>query len=890
MLELTLTPTGVNQVRVAVNGTPAHRFDLGAIAPTAEGGRVIPDDPAAYGRALYAALFPPDGPAAEALTALPAAPDPRATLLLVLDHPVLDAIPWELLHDGARFLALDFYLLRGLPPDRRRAAWSEARLERLPILFLPASPLLSLQGEPEERPLAVLEEWEALREAIAGLDAPYDLVQVLPPTLDALDEALADVATGIVHFAGHGTVTEEGAFLLFEQPNGASHPVPADHFVRRVRGKARLVFLNACLTAAPARTDLAGLARALVAQGIPYALGMQFTVPDATARRFAARFYTYLARSHPVEEAVRRARMALEEEPLLMAIPVLYTGLSRPRARFPLAEGQARVRTPPPPPERVDLSDLPPVEGEFVGRQRELVDLGDLLTGEARPPAITIHGGGGMGKTALAREAARRFAWAFPDGVLTLSLERLPSPERLLTRLGDFLGLPRDPEEPVRRWRHRVEEALRARRLLLVVDNAETLVRAVEGERGEEGGAEEQEERARARAIGGLLRRAVGGKTTLLLTGRAVVGLPREEVVPLTGLTPSAGARLFAQHAGTGRERADRAEMEALSRQVGGHPLALRLLAAAFEDFPRSLADFRKGLAARLPTVEDPWSEEARHESLWACFDYSYEALPRELQERFPRLALFTAPFPPEVVAAVLGEAEEAVGEWLHRLWRRGMVERVKVVDPTGWALLYRLHPTLGAYAEAKAGEAVLAPLRPAFGEAYAALAAHAYGTIWQKPVLAQVVQRMLPDLERAVGWVEDEGRASAFRFHLGWLLRHYGDLEGAMGLYRESLAIKERLGDQQGMAITLGMMGQTLWAMERHADALRALVSGLALLQRLGIEPQTQRAMAEVLIRWRQELGPERFDPLWQEATGQPLPPWLREPPGGGRHRGPRH
>jgi tetratricopeptide (TPR) repeat protein len=943
-MELTLTPAGVDRVQVAVNGAAAGVFALSDVALDEEWAKELRDDPAAYGHRLYDNLFPPGGPAAEALADLPLAPDQEGTILLVADHPALAAVPWEYVHDGRRFLALDYYLLRGLPEEQRQATPETNNLERLPILFVPCSPLLKPDGE-LSTPLEVFEEWETLVRGMEDTEAPYDLVQVLPPTVDGLERRLARANRCVVHFSGHGAQSAEEAYLLFERPNGASDPIPAGRFARQVRDEALLVFLSACISATPGPTELANLARLLVVQGIPYALGMQFAVPDDSARRFADFFYTYLAGEHTVAEATRRARMALEKErPLAMGIPVLYTALERPHTPFRLGEGKPRVLTPPPGPQRVDLMDVPTPVGKFVGRQRELVRLGTLLTDDRHPPLVTVHGGGGMGKTALARRAALRFAWAFPDGILALSVENLPSPEQFLNRLGGFFDVQRNPEEPVERWHNRVAEAIRGARALLLVDNFETVVWA-------------REESEEARAIGDVLRRGAGGRCVLLLTGREMSGLAGEQVVDLGGLDPEAGARLFAGQVGGRREALDEAKMQALSEQVGGHPLALRLLAAAFDATDLSLEAFRNDLAGRLPRVRDGWSDEARQESLWGCFDYSYDALPEDLQALFPPLGIFQAPFLPQVARAVLGEGAEG---GLHRLWRRGMLERLPLVDPDGQVLLYRLHPALQPYAQAKAGEEKLAALRPGFGAACAALASSSYGTIWEQPLLAQLVRLALPDLGRAVAWVEDEKRASTFRFHLGWLVRHYGDLEGAMRLYQEALEIKERLGDQkgksatlhemayihtvrgdlegamrlyqesleikerlgdqkgksatlhamanihtvrgdlegamrlyqealeiderlgdqQGKASTLAMMGQLLAGQGEEETALRTLLKSLDILSRLDAAPDAVE-VAGIIASFRQQLGPERFQSLWNRvAEGQPLPEWLSRPP----------
>jgi tetratricopeptide (TPR) repeat protein len=78
------------------------------------------------------------------------------------------------------------------------------------------------------------------------------------------------------------------------------------------------------------------------------------------------------------------------------------------------------------------------------------------------------------------------------------------------------------------------------------------------------------------------------------------------------------------------------------------------------------------------------------------------------------------------------------------------------------------------------------------------------------------------------------------------------GDLDGAMRLYQQSLELEERLGDLRGKAITLGMMGQALWAQGKHGEAIASLWGGLKLLRQLKIEPQTQQAMAARWLAWR--------------------------------------
>src|SRR6516164_5382729 len=72
---------------------------------------------------------------------------------------------------------------------------------------------------------------------------------------------------------------------------------------------------------------------------------------------------------------------------------------------------------------REDPAGLPPVRGGFVGRGRELDRVGGLLMGPAR--LVTLIGSGGIGKTRLAEEAARRVHRARRTPVFAVRLARL---------------------------------------------------------------------------------------------------------------------------------------------------------------------------------------------------------------------------------------------------------------------------------------------------------------------------------------------------------------------------------------------------------------------------------------------------------------------------------
>jgi tetratricopeptide (TPR) repeat protein len=127
--------------------------------------------------------------------------------------------------------------------------------------------------------------------------------------------------------------------------------------------------------------------------------------------------------------------------------------------------------------------DLPADDRAFTGRNEELRRLDRLLREHGRGRAVVISaltGIGGVGKTALAVHWARSRAVKarFTDGCLYVNLNgyaEVPptSPEQALTRLLEQLGVdPKAVPTELDALAGRYREALKGRRLLIVLDNA----------------------------------------------------------------------------------------------------------------------------------------------------------------------------------------------------------------------------------------------------------------------------------------------------------------------------------------------------------------------------------------------------------------------------------
>ena len=88
---------------------------------------------------------------------------------------------------------------------------------------------------------------------------------------------------------------------------------------------------------------------------------------------------------------------------------------------------------------------------------------------------LTLSGGGGSGKTRLALEVARDLVGAYPDGVWLIELAPLTEEKLVPQAVAKAVGV---PEQSGRSLTDALVEALRAKEMLLVLDNCEHLVEA----------------------------------------------------------------------------------------------------------------------------------------------------------------------------------------------------------------------------------------------------------------------------------------------------------------------------------------------------------------------------------------------------------------------------
>ncbi|NQT13535.1 MAG: CHAT domain-containing protein, partial [Planctomycetes bacterium] len=400
--------------------------------------------------------------------------------------------PWELMRvgggEGRLLHQLGVNVVRRVRANLPRLHPADTK-EGLRVLTVVARPAEAGFLDPRYTPEAILTALESRPEVTVDFARPGTLSALV----DALEVARQDGCPfHVVHFDGHGTTLPKEAgvgALCFEKDDGSLDLVRAPRFGDLMSGfNIPLVVLDACRTATKsfAQDTLAG---ALLRQGVGTVLAMGHAVHVDMTRELMGAFYEGIARGWSLGVAVKHARNRAYANPQRRTriaadaptvkvhdwfVPQLYQGGEDPK----LLEKKPRRRKARPAPPMIGFPPAP--RAGFQGRGYQLHKLERLVL--QRLPVV-IHAPGGMGKTALVREAAHWWGRTglFPDGAVFVSLEGLASPDRVVGSVGEALeGVEFHNREDPRAW---IEDQLTRRRMLIVWDNYESVLPAFNGGR-----------------------------------------------------------------------------------------------------------------------------------------------------------------------------------------------------------------------------------------------------------------------------------------------------------------------------------------------------------------------------------------------------------------------
>src|SRR5215469_10319993 len=335
--------------------------------------------------------------------------------------------------------------------------------------------------------------------------------------------------------------------------------------------------------------------------------------------------------------------------------------LQRPSHLFQLGSTDLPVDFPPLKTLDMRPNNLPVQPTSFMGREKEVAALCDLV----RRPEIrllTLTGPGGVGKTRLALQVAAELSELFLDGIFVVPLAPVDDPEQVMPTIAQTLSIGEVGDQPLLTL---VKSVLKHKQLLLLLDNFELVSDA-------------------AFQLADLL--SACPKLKVLVTSQAVlhVRAEREFAVPrlavpnpkrlpeLVTLAQYEAIALFVARAQAAKPdfqvtHANAAAVAGICTRLDGLPLAIELAAARIKFFAPQilLARLEQGLTVLTGGARDL---PARQQTMRAAIAWSYDLLSAKEQILFRRLAVFVDGCTMEAAAQVSEVVGELAGDLLETL------------------------------------------------------------------------------------------------------------------------------------------------------------------------------------------------------------------------------
>lgn len=528
--------------------------------------------------------------------------------------------------------------------------------------------------------------------------------------------------------------------------------------------------------------------------------------------------------------------------------------------------GSIRAATQDPPAfERFEAqTNFPHPHSSFVGREREMKELVELLSANR---LATIVGTGGSGKTRIALEVGRRLAEAHRDGARWVDLAPMRHASEIVSVLARAFAV---PEVSAVDALDMLLRDLREFDALVVLDNCEHVQRDC------------------ANIVPRLI--AECPRLQVLATSREPLQLAGETVYRLRGLTASDSLMLFSERASLHDSRQDAGSeraVKAIVKHLDGNPLAIELVAAHLAEFGlRGLLSALErhgglGFAAR--------AKPQRHESLYQTIDWSFTLLEAPQQTLLTRLSIFAFGGRVEALREICADGalhKADIDDALRALDRKSLIELAPGQDE------FRIAVPTAHYGQRRLQTAEFNALALRFGHWYArrscALHPENGDAEYQALLTADPIEienylsalrRLLPerrDLQAGAllcanlcAFLGRVGRYADARRWLTSALEHADLLEDAlvaklhhtMGVTaygqadakaaedhaREALALYERVGDELGIARSLQTIGSSYYIRGGYSQAREIYKRCLDVYRALGSEQATISALANL-------------------------------------------
>jgi predicted ATPase/class 3 adenylate cyclase len=281
---------------------------------------------------------------------------------------------------------------------------------------------------------------------------------------------------------------------------------------------------------------------------------------------------------------------------------------------------------------KVHSNNLPLQLTSFVGREKEISEVKDVI---ARHHLVTLIGPGGTGKTRLSLQVAQELIDQFLDGLWFVELAPILDPTLVPRTTAIAIGLRDEPQRPIIDM---LCDYLHKKQLLIVLDNCEHLVDA----------CAQMANKVLQAALN--VRILASSREALGIAGEATyrvpsLGLPEFDFISVESLAEHEATRLFIDRATTVLSTFSATDDNApaiaqVCRRLDGIPLAIELAAAKIRVLSVDQIAKRLDDRFRLLTGGSRVAME-RHQTLRAAIDWGYNLLQPAEQTLFCRLSVF---------------------------------------------------------------------------------------------------------------------------------------------------------------------------------------------------------------------------------------------------------
>jgi predicted ATPase/class 3 adenylate cyclase len=496
--------------------------------------------------------------------------------------------------------------------------------------------------------------------------------------------------------------------------------------------------------------------------------------------------------------------------------------------------------------------NLPAQLTSFVGREREMVEVKQLLSNTR---LLTLTGPGGTGKTRLALQLGAEVLKDLPDGVWLVELAPLADSMLVTQTMAATLGV---REQPGRTILDALTDYVRAKSMMVILDNCEHLIEAC------------------AQTADSLLHAAprlkivVTSRETLGIAGETAYRVPSlplpnpRQLQDLDALAQNDCVHLFMDRALAAYPSLRIKEKNApaiadICRRLDGIPLAIELAAARTKVFPPEEIATRLDDRFRLLTGGSRTALE-RHQTLFALIEWSHNLLSEAERVLLRRLSVFAGGWSFEAARIVHGES---LGDDVLDLLTHLVDKSLVAVDEGTEEARYRLPETIRQYARDKLFESGEAEeVRDRHLEFFLRFAEIAEPKLRGQEQLAWLdrVETEHDNLRTALAWSLESGKSDralrlAGALYYFWVLRGY--LSEIQRWLEDALALAER---EQSKKVAAGKYTPTHTEKAQRAKALYA--AGMPYLASLKLE-RARTVVEESLSLWR-ELG----DKWWMAVT----------------------